>query len=278
MKKTGQSGKGEHQNVARVAMVLEALAQAKERGLRQIDLVEKTGLGTAVIFRLLSGLTAHGFVDQDADNNRYFLGMRMLSWSATASERYGLAPFVDESLDRLCEQTEDTIFFSLLSGRDSICVDRREGTYPIKTLTLEIGDHRPLGVGAASLALLATQSDEVVETILREDRDRRMEFGINQNWLEMSIDAVRNNGYALNDARVIEGMSAVAVPICRSTGQGVAAVTVAAINSRISGERLDEAIDALKVEVELIQKTAGPLLDTPFAKRLSRKAPRNARA
>lgn len=278
MRKTEGSGKGEHQNVARVAMVLDALAHAKERGLRQVDVVEETGLGTAVVFRLLSGLTEHGLVDQDIENNRYFLGTRMLSWGAKAAERYGLAPFVDTSLDRLCELTEDTIFFSVLSGRNSICVDRREGSYPIKTLTLDIGDHRPLGVGAASLALLATQNDDVIESILKDDLKRREEFGIDEGWLSKSIDAVRTKGYALNDGRVIEGMSAVAVPICRSTGQGVAAITVAAINSRISGERLEKAIDALKSEVNLIQEAASSILDTPFVKRVQKKATRNARA
>jgi DNA-binding IclR family transcriptional regulator len=135
--------KGDHQNVARAALVIDALAGSRERGLRLTDVVGATGLGTATIHRLLSGLVTYGFVDHDKQNNRYFIGLKMISWAAAASERYGLAHFVDEGLERLCVETEDTIYFSLISGFDSICVDRREGSYPIKTLTLSAGDRRP---------------------------------------------------------------------------------------------------------------------------------------
>ena len=41
--------KGEHQNVARAAMVIDALAAAQAQGLRLTDVVARTGLGTATV-------------------------------------------------------------------------------------------------------------------------------------------------------------------------------------------------------------------------------------
>ena len=40
------------------------------------------------------------------------------------------------------------------SGADAVCIDRRLGSYPVKTLTVEVGTKRPLGIGAGSLAIL----------------------------------------------------------------------------------------------------------------------------
>lgn len=265
--KSGTKEKGDHQNVARAALVIDALSASRERGLRLTDVVEVTGLGTATIHRLLSGLVAYGFVDHDRQNNRYFIGLKMIAWAAAASERYGLAHFVDEGLERLCIETQDTVYFSLLSGFDSICVDRREGSYPIKTLTLSASDRRPLGVGAGSLALLAFQDAATIEKVLGEDEPRRLEYGMKTDFLRAEIERTQNNAYALNAGHLIAGMSGVAVPVRKKSGQAIAAISVAALTLRLSGERLGQVVSALQREAALVEELAADVLNSPFAKR-----------
>eukprot|EP01035_Chromulina_nebulosa_P002143 gene2142-2885_t len=43
---------------------------------------------------------------------------------------------------------------------------REEGTYPVRTHALQMGDQHPLGVGAGSLALLAALPDDDVDRLL----------------------------------------------------------------------------------------------------------------
>lgn len=261
--------KGDHQNVARAALVIDTLAGAREQGLRLTDVVEKTGLGTATIHRLLAGLVAYGFVDLDKASNRYFVGLKMISWTAAAIERYGLAPYADSALDRLCRQTEDTVYLSLRSGNDAVCVDRREGSYPIRTLTLALGDRRPLGVGAGSLALLAFQSDAFVDEVLSSDVERRNAVGIGTDLVERLVGRARENGFALNEGLLIPGMSGVAVPILDHDRRAVAAISVAAITSRLSGERLHAVVEDLKAAAVDVETGAVDILGSPLAKRFS---------
>lgn len=261
--------KGDHQNVARVAQVMDILAGAKETGLRLTDVVERSGLGVATVHRLLNGLVDYGFVDHDGETNRYFVGLKMLGWVAAATERYGLAGYVEPALERLARDTEDTIYFSLPSGYDSLCVDRREGSYPIKTLTLSVGDRRPLGVGAGSLALLAFQPETQRDRILAEDGERRRAFGIDGAYLAEAVAASREAGYSLNPGRLIRGMYAVGVPIRRADGPAVAALSVAALSERLSGERLDLVVGRLKAEAAAIEEQAAAVLSSPLAKRHS---------
>lgn len=266
-----QKEKGDHQNVARAALVIDVLSRSKERGMRLTDVVESTGLGTATIHRLLSGLVTYGFVDHDRASGRYFVGLRLVSWASVATERYGLAPFVDASLDRLARESEDTVYFSLMTSFDSICVDRREGDFPIKTLTLRIGDIRPLGIGAGSLALLAFQDDDFIAEVVKEDKERRKKFGITDKFLLETLDQTKRSGFALNDGKLISGMSGVAVPLRRGDGKAVAAISVAAITSRLTGERLNMIVNQLKSEALQIEGAAAMVLNTPFAKRHSRR-------
>ena len=73
---------------------------------------------------------------------------------------------------RIAEATGDTVFLTQRSGLDAVCVDRQEGTFPIKTFTLEIGMRRPLGVGTGSLAILSALSEEEIQAIVNSNPPR----------------------------------------------------------------------------------------------------------
>lgn len=87
-------------------------------------------------------------IDLKADSGRYFWGMRIFSWSKSASNRFGLAERVAPALQRLADQTNDTAYFMLRVDDDALCLDRREGNFPIKTISVRVGNRWPLGVGA----------------------------------------------------------------------------------------------------------------------------------
>ncbi|NJM34889.1 MAG: helix-turn-helix domain-containing protein [Rhodomicrobium sp.] len=140
--------KGLHQNIGRATMVLSALAAHASEGMRLTDVVNATSLGKATIHRMLNGLVANGLVDHDKGSGRFFLSLKLISWALAAGDRFGLARLASPALASLSQRTQDTVYLSLRSGDEAVCIDRREGSFPIKTLTLRVGDRRPLGVGA----------------------------------------------------------------------------------------------------------------------------------
>jgi DNA-binding IclR family transcriptional regulator len=54
------------------------------------------------------------------------------------------------------------------TGNDTLCVDRRIGSYPIQVLSIEVGARRPLGVSSAGVAILAA-----MPTPETQDRGRK---------------------------------------------------------------------------------------------------------
>ncbi|WP_238373157.1 IclR family transcriptional regulator [Heliomarina baculiformis] len=261
--------KGDHQNVARAAQVIDIIAASGPNGLRMTDVTERSGLGGSTVHRLLAGLIEHGLIDQDPETNRYLVGLKMVSWTAAALSRYGLAPYADASLERLCAATSDTVYLSYRSGNDAVCVDRREGNFPIKTLTLALGDHRPLGIGAGSLSLLAFQPEDDRRRLLAEDAVRRATYGFDTAYLEEKIAETRDRGFSLNDGKLISGMSGLGAPILRRDGTAVAALSIAAISSRLEGERLTELSQMLREEAQTLAGRASDVLDAELVKRHS---------
>lgn len=253
--------RGEHQNIGRASLVLTALAEASTRGLRLTDIVQITGLGKATVHRILAGLAAHGLAEQDESSGCFFVGLRVLGWATAAGERFGLGRCAEPLMQRLAEQTGDTAYLSLRSNDEAVCIGRFEGTFPIKTLTLKIGDRRPLGIGAGSLALLAYLPDDEVERILLTHRESRVPYRIDDMDLRRMIEQARAQGFALNDERLIPGMSAIGVPVRRSDGRPLAAVSIAAISKRLEPPRLQTLVTALQETAADIETELKTVLD-----------------
>ena len=64
--------------------------------------------------------------------------------------------------------------------------------------------------------------------------------------LREDIAAARKHGYALNPGRIIPDMLGVGVPVFDRAQHVVAALSVAAIRSRLSGARLQEVVASLQ--------------------------------
>jgi DNA-binding IclR family transcriptional regulator len=249
------------QAIERAVQVLEAIGDASVSGLRLSDVMRLTGLGRATSHRFLKSLADQGLVELDQESGRYFLGMKLLVLSGAASNRFGLARRAQPVLQRLAERTGDTIYLSLRIGDDAICLDRREGAFPIRTLTLKIGDRRPLGVGAGSLALLAFQPPAELQRIVAQQATAAAAFGFDQATLLSLAEAARAQGYAFNDQRLIPGMCAVGVPVNGRSGTPVAALSVAAIATRMEAPRRSNIVAWLREEATTLERDLGAILD-----------------
>ncbi len=254
-------------NVTRIMAIVDALAAAADEGLRLADVMRATGLNKTTAHRLLAGLAANGLADQDAETGRFFVGVRLVALAQAAKRRFRLAALVEPTLVKLSRQTQDTVTLLMRSGDEAVCLDCREGAFPIKVLTLHAGDRRPLGVGAGSLALLAFLPDAEVERILLEHASSRAAFPFDDIQLRQMIAAARRQGYAYNDVHVFKGMetitdmAAVGVPIMSSRGMPVAALHLTAITQRLEQPRRDNIVAALRREAEHIETAFGPVLD-----------------
>ena len=251
---------GEHQNLRRMTLALDAIAQSPN-GLRLNDIVSTTKLGKTTVHRLMTGLVDLGWVEFDGEDGNYVLGFRPLTLALAAADRFSLARLSAGHLQAIADATDDTVYLSLRSGWESICVARYEGDFPVKTLTLSVGARRPLGVGAASLALLAFQNDATMNQMIERTATARERYQMTDAaLLELAADA-RQRGFALNDGGLVSGMSAVGVPIYASAKRPVAAISVAAISSRLDSSRRQEVAGLLQKAAAEIEATLQAPLD-----------------
>ncbi|MEX0758621.1 MAG: IclR family transcriptional regulator, partial [Tistlia sp.] len=233
-------------------------------GWRLSDLAGAAELGQAATHRLLAALTDSGFAYQDPESRRYFLGYEIVRLGSLAT-RFDVAELARPALLRLARETGDTVFLSVREGLDALCLERQVGDFPIKTLTLTVGDRRPLGVGAGSLALLAFLPEREVAEIIASNAPRLERYpGFAPDELHRLTAEARAQGYAFNDGRIVSAMCAVGVPVLDRRGRVVAAISVAAIRERMAPERIAWIAEALSNEAALLRdRLAEPSAPVP---------------
>lgn len=252
LNETNQGGSNHGQTISRAAALLRALARSPQ-GSRLTDVAGETGLTKPTALRLLRALAGEGLVFCDASGG-WRLGLGLVSLGAAAGNRDGLKQIASEPLARIAAETGDTVFFSLREGVEIMCVDRQEGPYPIRTLMLAPGDRRPLGIGAAGMAVLAFLDDgERAQTIGQIEPRLREWPGHTAELLEERAALARRRGYALNNGQILAAMWAVGVPIRDGARNIIGALSVAAITERLHGGRLSEVVTLLKAEAQGIE-------------------------
>jgi DNA-binding IclR family transcriptional regulator len=243
------------QTIQRASLLVRLVASRSRTGMRLAEVVQYSKLERPTAHRILKCLVEEGFLMQAADSHQYFLGPLIFELGLAASPQFNLSDICRESLERVAAKSGDTVFLSVRSGYDSVCIDRKEGTFPIKALTLEVGTRRPLGVGAGGLALLLRLPDEAVDEIIRANAKRLVAFhGLTVPVLQKTLQRSKKLGYALNDSHIFAGATTLGLPIVNRYGHPFAALSMAAISNRMSPPRQVELADLLRGEIALIER------------------------
>ncbi len=235
------------QVLERGVVLLREISEQNHQGSKLVDLVARTGLDRSTVHRILKCLVTEQLLTFDSSSKRYRLGPLAFYMGLMRSMEGNLRDAAAPVLSQIAGETGDTVFLMVKVGVEAICADRREGSYPIKTLVVDVGTRRPLGIGAGGTAILASLSDDDIETAMAMNASRIAQFpAISQDSVRDAVASTKKNGYALTDVPTLTGVKAIGYPICPRGRQAVAAFSIAAVAPRISPQRTAFLLSVLK--------------------------------
>lgn len=226
-------------SLKRGVLLLKLLATSGSRGLPLTEIAARTALPHPSVHRVLQQLIAERLVDQHPELRRYRLGPLAFELGMAGSTMHDIRDLCDPAMDGLAQATEDTIYLVVRSGFDAVCMHRREGSFPIRTLVLEVGSRRPLGVGAGGLAILAAIGQEERQEIIERVGPNLAPFGnLTAEALQEACRQTQERGAALIQNNINLGVTAVGHPFHDAMGQAIGALSVAALSQRMTAARL----------------------------------------
>ncbi len=115
------------------------------------ELVAATGLSRATAHRLAVALEAHGLVRRD-DDGRFSLGLRLIGLGHAAAEAVPGWLDARPALDRLREQTGESVQLFVRDGDERVCIESLEAPHELRTI-VPVGARLPLDRGSGGRAL-----------------------------------------------------------------------------------------------------------------------------
>jgi DNA-binding IclR family transcriptional regulator len=241
------------QSIQRAVLMLRVIASKGRRGMRIADVATTAGLAQSTCFRMLQCLQNEGLIDRDDHTRKYTLGPLVYELGLLARPRYRLSELCDPALQSLAESTQETVYLSERSGLEAVCTARTMGDYPIKALPLDVGIRRPLGVGAGGLAILGVVDPDEAALIVDTNADRYEAYGgLTAAELLVAIEETRQRGYSFLDSLATPGAAALGVAL-PSHGP-LAAISVAAISSRLPPERREAIATLIRKQIDKVSK------------------------
>jgi DNA-binding IclR family transcriptional regulator len=235
--------------------VLRILATGREEGVPLGEVVQSTGLTRPTAHRIIHVLIEEGIVEKNEKSGRYAVGRQVPELALARQSRSPLLTAAEPYLASVSHQVGDTLFLTVRTGLDTLCVDRRIGSYPIQVLSIEVGARRPLGVSSAGIAILAALPAPEARRIVSDNEVRFPGYRTTAALALDEVAATRKRGYCLHHTGLVHGTRAISTTIRAFDGQPAAAITIAAVRSRLGPRREDEIIEVLKRASAAIEET-----------------------
>ena len=244
----------------RAVAILKYLGEVDSRGAKASELADATGLTASTAHRIISGLERHGLIERERSTKRYRLGLSLFVLGAQAADGTGFRRLCHPALLRLAAETGDTVFLMARSGFNTVCVDRQEGDYMIDSLTGNVGGQIPLGVGPASQAILAFLPPDEADVIVKANEPLYGKYNtLSAEEVRDQLPEIRKRGYAFDHGRLVEGISAIAVPVLPQGREVVGSIAINMTSARLLPDRLESLLQLLRKEVAEIEISINPL-------------------
>ncbi|TNJ66083.1 IclR family transcriptional regulator [Paenibacillus hemerocallicola] len=214
------------QSVERSLNLLEAIAGC-ENGIRIKDLAERENLHLSTAHRLVSLLEHRGYVEQEPESKKYFLGMKVLQLQGYLFKSRRLNDVAAQELKRIVYSLGETTHLAVLSEDSVVYIESLEGVGSVISRA-PIGKKVHIYSTALGKALTAWKPQDEVERILhRTEMAPKTPNTITdvQAYLN-ELSKVKLNGYAVDRQEHSMISCCIAAPIRDHRNEVVAAVSV----------------------------------------------------
>ena len=241
-------------------------SQTLFRGLDLLDVVAQTGtiglpalaaqlgLTRSTTHRLATALVERRLLSQ-APREGYSLGSKLLELGYLARQQMDLPRLVRPHLERLLEDTEDTVHLGVFEGDKTLYLDKLAGRRKIN-ISSHVGDRQPIRSTGLGKALVLDDGEARWRELYRLEGPPADGALDEDEWIKrMHSYAARGVAFDLEENE--DRIRCVAAPVRSANGQIVAAISVSGAAQYMDDDRMSSLADYMRNAAETISRQLG---------------------
>ncbi|MFF2483195.1 IclR family transcriptional regulator [Paenibacillus sp. NPDC058071] len=245
------------QTLGRAIDILFVLAESGAT-LTVSEIAEKVGIPDSTAYRFIQTLIKNGFVERKG-RGQIGLGLRIFDLARSLSQQIEkeLLTIARPIMEDLTALTNETTVLFVRSGSKAICIENVTSKRLVR-LSIENGRILPLNSGASGKALLAFESEKVIEEMYKQFAEDG--GGASRSALVKELRNIRDDGYCFTLGEVDTDVFAIAAPIFDPQQRIVASLSAAGPVHRLNRDELEDLIGYVKSAASQISGKLGGLV------------------
>jgi DNA-binding IclR family transcriptional regulator len=237
------------QAIRRAVAILKVIASSRYPGVTLDHVSNTMQLSRSTTHRILKCLVGEGLVDQDDSKRRYTIGRLTYELSLSVVHDFEFAAQWSGLVDRIARQTMHTSYLLARSGMEAVCINKVESRAALRMIPVEVGQRRPLGVGAGALALLSGFEPAEIQNIVRKITPLLGSFpNMTPELIVRDAMEARERGYSISKGRVIAESIGIGLLLPDSKGPHLA-VSIAAPLSAVGDNDIGKLAAIMHAEL-----------------------------
>jgi IclR family KDG regulon transcriptional repressor len=217
------------------------LFEGSHAELGNTEIAKMLNMDTGTVAGLIYTLRLNNYLDQNPDNRKYRLGMKLAERAAVLLDQIDLRKIATPYLEELRQWSGESINLAIRDHNEVVYIERLFGHHSLG-IRSELGKRARLHSTALGKAILANMNPEEAQAILNGYEFIHITPKTITNLKDFleELERVRKIGYAIDEEENELGGRCLAAPVFNHDGIPVAAVSISVPIQRLPREKIIE--------------------------------------
>lgn len=246
-----------NQSVEKVLGILEYMSQKPPQ--RLMDMSEDMDINASTLLRFLTTLKLHGYVDQEAETDKYFLTYKIRILGNYIDYNSSLRTICKPYMEKIAGMFGESCCLAIEENRKVVYIEIVETPGNMLRSMQRIGHLAPMHCTGIGKLFLTNYSDEEIDSLISEEGlQRYTDYTlVTKEQLVEELKGVKAAGIAYDNEECEIGARCVAGPIYDISGKVIAGISVTGPAPRLNDEFIQSKLDEFKEILSIISEKMG---------------------
>ena len=210
------------------------------------EVSEYFGWYKSTVHNILCTLKSMEYLEQDEETGKYRLGIQVFNLSKALGDNYSITKIAGPYMQELSNITRERVYLAVPYREEVLYLDAMYPAESVELMRSILGERAQMYCTGIGKAMLANMNDRSIDEYLTVHELKAFTEHTVTDKLELKkeIAQFRNQGYAVDNQEIEQGLWCMAVPIYDNTGHMKAAISVSGLK-----QRMVEKKELLKTEM-----------------------------